>query len=157
MKPLLLWYLNQERSNKDRELQTNFSYEYRCKNTQIKFSQFPTIRWFEPCNEDENRNWRASETFLESISFVKKKISEASNRPLPFWFHWIYRAQSWERFKVSLGLSVCHPCACHQNDFNLGYTFHLGLKVWWNNMRTLEEGSLALAPSPACFVRLSNC
>ena len=48
---------------------------------------------------------------------------------------------------------------------------HLGLKVWWNtpliwappsagdNIRTLEEGSLALAlaPSPACRVRLSNC
>ena len=48
---------------------------------------------------------------------------------------------------------------------------HLGLKVWWNtpliwatpsagdNIRTLEEGSLAraLAPSPACCVRLSNC
>jgi hypothetical protein len=45
--------------------------------------------------------------------------------------------------------------------------------VWWNtpliwathsagdNIRTLEEGSLALAlalaPSPACCVRLSNC
>jgi hypothetical protein len=51
----------------------------------------------------------------------------------------------------------------------LGYIFHLGLKVWWNtpliwatfsagdNIRTLEEGSLALAPSPACSVRLSNC
>jgi hypothetical protein len=46
--------------------------------------------------------------------------------------------------------------------------FHLGLRVWWNtpliwatpagdNIRTLEEGSLALAPSPACCVRLSNC
>ena len=46
---------------------------------------------------------------------------------------------------------------------------HLGLKVWWNtpliwatpsagdNIRTLEEGSIALAPSPACCVRLSNC
>ena len=40
-----------------------------------------------------------------------------------------------------------------RNTFNLGYTFHLGLKVWWNtpliwatpsagdNIRTLEEGS----------------
>jgi hypothetical protein len=56
-----------------------------------------------------------------------------------------------------------------EHSFNLGYTFHLGLKVWWNtpliwatpsagdNIRTLEEGSLALAPSPACCVRLSNC
>ena len=58
-----------------------------------------------------------------------------------------------------------------EHIFNLGYTFHLGLKVWWNtpliwatpsagdNIRTLEEGSLALAPapSPACCVRLSNC
>ena len=46
---------------------------------------------------------------------------------------------------------------------------HLGLKVWWNtpliwatlsagdNIRTLEDGSLALAPLPACCVRLSNC
>ena len=46
---------------------------------------------------------------------------------------------------------------------------HLGLKVWWNtpliwatpsagdNIRTLEEGNLALAPSPACRVGLSNC
>ena len=46
---------------------------------------------------------------------------------------------------------------------------HLGLKVWWNtpliwatpsagdNIRTLEEGSLALTPSPACRVGLSNC
>jgi hypothetical protein len=39
---------------------------------------------------------------------------------------------------------------------------HLGLKVWWkpsagDNIRTLEEGSLALAPSPACCVGLSNC
>lgn len=60
-----------------------------------------------------------------------------------------------------------------EHTFNLGYAFHLGLKVWWNtpliwatpsagdNIRTLEEGSLALAlapaPSPACCVRLSNC
>jgi hypothetical protein len=58
-----------------------------------------------------------------------------------------------------------------ENTFNLGYTFYLGLKVWWNtpliwatpspgdNIRTLEEGSLAiaLAPSPACCVSLSNC
>jgi hypothetical protein len=56
-----------------------------------------------------------------------------------------------------------------EHIFNLGYTFHLGLKVWWNtpliwatpssgdNIRTLEEGSLVLAPSPACCVRLSNC
>jgi hypothetical protein len=56
-----------------------------------------------------------------------------------------------------------------EHTFNLGYTFHLGLKVWWNtpliwatlsagdNIRTLEEGGLALAPSPACCVRLSNC
>jgi hypothetical protein len=46
---------------------------------------------------------------------------------------------------------------------------HLGLKVWWDtpfiwatpsardHIRTLEEGSLALAPSPACHVGLSNC
>ena len=46
---------------------------------------------------------------------------------------------------------------------------HLGLKLWWNthliwatpfagdHIRTLEEGSLALAPSPACCVGLSNC
>jgi hypothetical protein len=34
-----------------------------------------------------------------------------------------------------------------EHTFNLGYTF-----CW-----TLEEGSLALAPSPACCVRLSNC
>jgi hypothetical protein len=45
-----------------------------------------------------------------------------------------------------------------EHTFNLGYTFHLGLKVWWNtpliwdtpsagdNIRILEEGSLALAP-----------
>ena len=26
-----------------------------------------------------------------------------------------------------------------------------------DNIRTLEEGGLALAPSPACCVRLSNC
>jgi hypothetical protein len=56
-----------------------------------------------------------------------------------------------------------------EHNFNLGYTFHLGLKMWWNtlliwatpsardNIRTLEEGSLALAPLPACCVRLSNC
>jgi hypothetical protein len=47
--------------------------------------------------------------------------------------------------------------------------FHLGLRLWWNtpliwitpsagdNIRTLEEGSLALAPLPACCVSLSNC
>ena len=56
---------------------------------------------------------------------------------------------------------------------NLQVQGHLGLKVWWNtpliwatpsagdNIRTLEEGSLALAlalaPLPACCVRLSNC
>ena len=46
---------------------------------------------------------------------------------------------------------------------------HLGLKVWWNtpliwatpsagdNIRTLEEGSLILAPLSTCCVRLSNC
>jgi hypothetical protein len=46
---------------------------------------------------------------------------------------------------------------------------HLGLKVWWNTLligatpsagthiRILEEGSLALAPSPVCHVELSNC
>jgi hypothetical protein len=56
-----------------------------------------------------------------------------------------------------------------EHTFNLGYTFHLGLKVWWitpliwampsagDNIRTLEEGSLTLAPLPACHVRLSNC
>jgi hypothetical protein len=55
-----------------------------------------------------------------------------------------------------------------EHTFNLGYTSHLGLKVWWDtpliwttpsagdNIRTLEEGSIALAPS-ACCVRLSNC
>jgi hypothetical protein len=44
-----------------------------------------------------------------------------------------------------------------------------GIKVWWNtpliwatpsagdHIRTLEEGSLMLAPSPACRVGLSNC
>jgi hypothetical protein len=53
-----------------------------------------------------------------------------------------------------------------EHTFNLVYTFYLGLKVWWNtpliwvttsagdNIRTLEEGSLA--PLPACCVRLSN-
>jgi hypothetical protein len=51
---------------------------------------------------------------------------------------------------------------------HLGYTFHLGLKVWWNtpliwptpagdNIRTSEEGSLAFAPLSACCVRQSNC
>jgi hypothetical protein len=52
---------------------------------------------------------------------------------------------------------------------NLRVQGHLGLKVWWNapliwatpsaedNIRTLEEGNLALAPSPTCCVRLSNC
>jgi hypothetical protein len=52
---------------------------------------------------------------------------------------------------------------------NLRVQGNPGLKVWWNtpliwatpsagdNIRTLEEGSLALAPSPACCVRLSNC
>jgi hypothetical protein len=52
---------------------------------------------------------------------------------------------------------------------NLQIQGHSGLKVWWNtplvwaipsagdNIRTLEEGSLAFAPSPACCVRLSNC
>ena len=46
---------------------------------------------------------------------------------------------------------------------------HLGLKAWWHtpliwatpsagdNIRTLEEGSLALVPSLACPVGLSNC
>jgi hypothetical protein len=46
---------------------------------------------------------------------------------------------------------------------NLRVQGHLGLKVWWNtpliwathsagdNIRTLEEGSLALAPLPACL------
>jgi hypothetical protein len=46
---------------------------------------------------------------------------------------------------------------------------HLGLKVWWNtpliwatpsaedHIRTLEEGSRALSPSPAFRVVLSNC
>ena len=46
---------------------------------------------------------------------------------------------------------------------------HLGLKMWWNtpliwatpsagdNITTLEEGSLALAPLPTCCVGLSNC
>ena len=46
---------------------------------------------------------------------------------------------------------------------------HLGLKVWWHtpliwatpssgyHIRTLEEGSLALALLPACRVGLSNC
>jgi hypothetical protein len=51
---------------------------------------------------------------------------------------------------------------------NLRVQGRLGLNVWWNtplilatpagdNIRTFEEGSLALAPSPACCVRLSNC
>jgi hypothetical protein len=53
---------------------------------------------------------------------------------------------------------------------NLQVQGHLGLKVWWNtpliwatpsagdnNIRTLEEGSLALAPLPACLVGLNNC
>jgi hypothetical protein len=52
---------------------------------------------------------------------------------------------------------------------NLQVQDHLGLKVWWNtpliwatlsagdNIRTLEEGNLALAPSPACCVGMSNC
>ena len=47
---------------------------------------------------------------------------------------------------------------------NLRVQGHLGLKVWWHtpliwatfyagdHIRTLEEGSLALAPSPACRV-----
>jgi hypothetical protein len=46
---------------------------------------------------------------------------------------------------------------------------HLGLKVWWHtpliwatpsagdHIRTLEEGSHALTPLPACHVGLSNC
>jgi hypothetical protein len=46
---------------------------------------------------------------------------------------------------------------------------HLGVKVWCNtpliwatpsagdHIRTLEEGSLALAPLPTCCVGLSNC
>jgi hypothetical protein len=52
---------------------------------------------------------------------------------------------------------------------NLRVQVHLGLKVWWNtrliwatpsagdNIRTLEEGSLTLAPLPACRVGLSDC
>ena len=52
---------------------------------------------------------------------------------------------------------------------NLRVQGHLGLRVWWktpliwatpsagDNIRTLEEGSLALAPSPAYCVTLSNC
>jgi hypothetical protein len=52
---------------------------------------------------------------------------------------------------------------------NLRAQGHLGLKVWWNisliwatpsagdHIRTVEEGSLAFAPSPACCVGLSNC
>jgi hypothetical protein len=52
---------------------------------------------------------------------------------------------------------------------NLQVQGHPGLKVWWNtplvwatpsagdNITTLEEGSLSLAPSPACHVGLSNC
>jgi hypothetical protein len=51
---------------------------------------------------------------------------------------------------------------------NLRVQGHLGLKVWWNtpliwatpsagdHIRTLKEGSLALALSPACLVGLSN-
>ena len=52
---------------------------------------------------------------------------------------------------------------------NLRIQGRLGLKVWWNtaliwatpsagaHIRTLEEGSLALAPSTACHVGLRNC
>jgi hypothetical protein len=52
---------------------------------------------------------------------------------------------------------------------NLRVQGHLRLKVWWNtpliwatpsagdHIRTLEEGSLILAPLPACSVGLSNC
>ena len=79
---------------------------------------------------------------------------------------------------LDLGMEILSHCGYgfqnfefEEHTFNLGYTFHLGLKVWWNtpliwatpsagdNIRTLEEGSLALAlaPSPACCVRLSNC
>ena len=62
-----------------------------------------------------------------------------------------------------------HPGLKVWYTFNLGYIFHLGLKMWWNtpliwaipsvgdNIRTLEEGSLTLTPSPACRVGLSNC
>jgi hypothetical protein len=51
---------------------------------------------------------------------------------------------------------------------NLRVQGHLGLRVWWNtpliwatpsagdNIRTLEEGSLTLAPSPACREGLSD-
>jgi hypothetical protein len=34
MKPHLLCYLNHTKTQKERELQTNFPYEYQCKNTQ---------------------------------------------------------------------------------------------------------------------------
>ena len=39
------------------------------------------------------------------------------------------------------------------------HTFNLGYTSVADNIRTLEEGSLALAlaPSPACRVGLSNC
>jgi hypothetical protein len=39
-----------------------------------------------------------------------------------------------------------------EHTFNLAYTF-----CWRDHIRTLEEGSLALAPLPACHVGLSNC
>jgi hypothetical protein len=59
--------------------------------------------------------------------------------------------------------------AMDSRRLNLQIQGHLGLKVWWStpliwatpsagdSIRTLEEGSLALAPWPACCVRLSNC
>ena len=41
----------------------------------------------------------------------------------------------------------------------MAHTFNLGYTSVADNIRTLEEGSLALAlaPSPACRVGLSNC
>ena len=59
--------------------------------------------------------------------------------------------------------------AMDSRRLNLQIQGHPGLKVWWNttliwatpsagdNIRTLEKGSLALAPLPAFCVRLGNC
>ena len=37
------------------------------------------------------------------------------------------------------------------------HTFNLATPSAGDHIKTLEEGSLALAPSPACCVGLSNC
>jgi hypothetical protein len=74
---------------------------------------------------------------------------------------------------LDLGMEILSHCGYgfqnfefEEHTFNLGYTFHLGLKVWWNtpliwatpsagdNIRTLEEGSLASSScSFACLLR----